>query len=75
MPATVSIQLDLPADWARFKMPRALDQRLGELLDKQDENGKLPAKERREAEALVQLSDMLSLMKLRARFSPIRKKR
>ena len=75
MPATASIEIDLPADWVRFKMPRALDERLSELLDKQDQDGKLTAKERREAEALVQLSDMLSVMKLRASFSRGRKKR
>ena len=75
MSASVSIELDLPKDWARFKMPRALDRRLTELLDKYDLEGKLTPKERKEAKALVELSDWLSLVKLRARFAPTRKKR
>jgi len=66
MSATVSVQLDLPKDW---------DRRLSELLDKQDQSGKLTAKERKEAEALVELSDWLSLAKLRARFAPRRRQR
>lgn len=75
MSASVSIELDLPNNWARFKLPRALDRRLTDLLDKQDLVGKLTPKERKEAEALVELSEWLSLMKLRARFAPARKKR
>jgi hypothetical protein len=75
MSASVSIELDLPKDWARFKMPRALDQRLTELLDKRDLQGKLTPKERKEAQALADLSEWLSLMKLRARFVPRRTKR
>jgi hypothetical protein len=35
-------------------------------LDRQDEQGSLSSQERREAEALVQLVDMLALMRLRA---------
>lgn len=66
----ISVQLDLPKAWASFKLPRALDRRLTELLDKQDLEGKLTAKERKEAEALVELSEWLSFMKLRARLSP-----
>ncbi len=47
-------------------MPAALDARLQELLDRQDDGAKLTRAERREAEALMELNDMLSLMKLRA---------
>jgi hypothetical protein len=63
----VLLQLDLPGDWRRFRMPRALGDRLQELLDRQDDGTKLTRAERREAEALVELADMLSLMKLRAK--------
>jgi hypothetical protein len=62
----VTLELDLPQDWRRFRLPAALDRRLTELLDRQDEEGKLSSAERREAKALAELSDMLSLMKLRA---------
>jgi hypothetical protein len=63
----VMVELDLPADWRNFRMPAALGRRLQTLLDKQDADRKLSAPERREAEALVELSEMLSLMKIRAR--------
>ena len=49
-----------------FRLPPALDARLQSLLDEQDENGKLSPQERREAKALTELVEMLSLMKLRA---------
>jgi hypothetical protein len=67
MPRPVLIELDLPRDWKRFQLPPALDDRLQELLDRQDRDGKLSRRERREAEALVELTDMLTLMKLRVR--------
>ncbi|MDA1139122.1 MAG: hypothetical protein O3B01_11115 [Planctomycetota bacterium] len=62
---SVTVQLQLPKDLEEFKLPPALHERLQELLDKQDEKGKLTSRERREAEALTQLVDMLALMKLR----------
>lgn len=64
--ASVVLELDLPKDWRKFQLPSALHDRLQELLDRQDQDGKLSRKERREAEALTELVDMLSLMKLRA---------
>ena len=64
--ASVVLELDLPKDWRRFQMPPALHDRLQELLDRQDSEGTLSRKERREAKALTELVDMLSLMKLRA---------
>lgn len=61
----VTVELDVPGDWRKFRLPSALDARLQELLDRQDNKGKLSRAERREAEALTQLVDMLSLMRLR----------
>ncbi len=66
MAQAVVVELDLPRDWRRFRMPPALHERLQDLLDRQDREGKLPPRERREAKALVELVDMLSLMKARA---------
>lgn len=63
----VLVELDLPKDLKRFSLPPALNDRLQELLDRQDLEGKLTRRERREAQALTQLVDMLSLMKLRVR--------
>jgi len=63
---SVVLKLDLPSDWKSFRFPKALDERLQELLNRQDESGKLSVREKREARALVELVDMLSLMKARA---------
>ena len=46
-------------------MPRSLQMRLQELLDRQDQTGKLTRRERQEANGLVELAEMLLLMKLR----------
>lgn len=64
--STVTLQLDLPEDWEGFRFPPALDARLQELLDRQDQQGSLSESERREAGALTELVDMLALLKARA---------
>jgi hypothetical protein len=53
-------------------MPPALHDRLQELLDRQDQTGKLSAKERREAAALTELVDLLALMRVRAELAAAR---
>jgi len=63
---TVTVELELLEDWQALRLPEALEERLQDLLDRQDEQGSLSSQERREAEALVQLVDMLALMRLRA---------
>ena len=63
----VLLQLDLPRDWRKFRLPNALDARLQALLDRQDHEGKLARAERHEAQALTELAEMLTLMKLRAK--------
>ena len=62
----VTIELEIPGDLARFRLPRALDQRLQDLLDRQDGGIALSQAERREAEALVEVADLLTLLRLRA---------
>jgi hypothetical protein len=64
--STVTVELELPEDWQALQLPDALHERLQDLLYRQDEQGSLSSQERREAEALVQLVDMLALMRLRA---------
>jgi hypothetical protein len=71
---SVLVELELPKDWRQFRLPSALHARLQELLDCQDRDGKLSPKERREATALVELVDMLSLMRLRAKLATTRRK-
>ena len=69
MSQSVMVQLDLPKDWRTFRIPRGLQARLQELLDRRDEVGKLTRRERQEANALVELAEMLTLMKLRVRLA------
>jgi hypothetical protein len=66
---TVLVELDLPKEWGKFRLPPALHSRLQELLDRQDQVGKLSPRDRREATALTQLVDFLSLMRLRAKLA------
>lgn len=68
--SSVTLQLELPDDWERFRLPPALNSRLQTLLDRQDQGATLSEAERNEAEALCDLVDMLALMKLRASDSP-----
>jgi hypothetical protein len=62
----ILVELEVPGDWAKFRLPPALNDRLQQLLDRQDAQGKLTRAERNEARALTELVDMLTLMKLRA---------
>lgn len=66
MSQVVSIQLEVPDDLARFRLPAALNARLQELLDRQDRGERLSAAERQQAEGLVDLAELLSLLRLRA---------
>jgi len=63
---TVSIEFDLPADLSRFRLPDAVDARLRTLLDRQDSGQPLTATERDEAEGLVNLAELLTLLRQRA---------
>jgi hypothetical protein len=58
--------LELPKELKFFRLPTAVDHRLQELLDRQDQGEKLSAAERREAEGLVVLAEALTLLRLRA---------
>jgi len=61
------MELELPEHLIRLELPEGVDRRLGSLLDKQDRGEALTDDERAEAEGLVELADLLSLIKLRAR--------
>jgi hypothetical protein len=63
---TVTIDVDLPAELSRFRLPQAVDARLQTLLDRQDLGQPLSAAERDEAEGLVDLAEFLTLLRLRA---------
>jgi len=66
MSHVVAIELEMPDDLARFRLPLAVNQRLQELLDRQDRGDRLTAAERKEAEGLVNLAELLSLLQQRA---------
>lgn len=66
MSQAVQIELEIPDDLARFRLPDGVQQRLHELLGRQDRGVPLSADERREAEGLVNLAELLSLLHLRA---------
>lgn len=59
----VLIELQMPEELAQFKLPHAVDARLQTLLDR---GGDLTPHERSEAEGLVHLAELLSLIQLRA---------
>lgn len=63
---TATIEIDLPADLAQFRLPSAVAARLQSLLDGQDNGQALTDAERSEAEGLVDLADLLTLLRLRA---------
>lgn len=61
-----AVEIQVPDDLAVLKLPHGVDRRLQDLLDKQDEGISLTEAERAEAEGLVELSEVLSLLKLRS---------
>lgn len=62
----VTIEVDLPSDLDRFRLPKAVADRLQGLLDRQDSGPPLTPTEREEAEGLVDLAELLTLLRLRA---------
>jgi hypothetical protein len=66
MAQAVQIQVEMPGDLARFRLPKGVEKRLQLLLDKQDRGQPLTTAEKREAAGLVDLSEVLSLLRLRA---------
>lgn len=66
MPKHARVEIEMPIAVERFKLPMGVHRRLQSLLDRQDAGEKLTAAERKEAEGLVELAEMLSLLRLRA---------
>jgi hypothetical protein len=66
MSQPVLVELEMPADLDQFRLPEGVNERLQELLDRQDEGEELTPAERREAEGLVNMAEFLSLLRLRA---------
>lgn len=66
MAQPVTVHLEVPGDLARFRLPEAVDRRLQQLLGKQSRAGGISDEERAEAEGLVDLAEMMTLLSLRA---------
>ena len=64
--SAVRVEIEMPGDLARFRLPAGVQQRLDALLDKQDDGTRLTDAEREEADGLVNLAEMLALLRLRA---------
>jgi hypothetical protein len=62
---SVKVEIEVPEDLARLHLPEGVDRRLQALLDKQDGGTPLTPDEQAEAEGLVDLADLLTLLSLR----------
>lgn len=63
---SLTVAIDPPADLARLRLPAAVADRSQSLLARQDRGVPLTAAERAEAEGSVDLSDLLTLLRMRA---------
>ncbi len=62
---TLTLEVELPDDLARLRLPAAVAARLQTLLDRQDAGTPLPTAEREEAQGLVDLAEFLTLLRMR----------
>ena len=60
------VEVEVPGDLDRLRLPVGVQSRLTELLDRQDSGQPLTEAERSEAEGLVDLAEWLMLLRLRA---------
>jgi hypothetical protein len=65
MSQAIQFELEVPDDLAEFRLPEGVQKRLQDLLDRQDRGHELTQAERKEAEGLVDLVDLLSLLRAR----------
>ncbi len=63
---TLTIEIDLPGELEKLRLPKAVAARLQSLLDRQDSGQPLTDAEREEAEGLANLAELLTLLRLRA---------
>lgn len=66
MAGSLLVEVQVPGDLERFQLPAGVQTRLQALLDKQDRGQPLTDAERDEAEGLVNLAELLTLLRLRA---------
>jgi hypothetical protein len=63
--AKIALEIEVPEELARLHLPEGVDRRLHALLDKQDGGTPLTPDEQAEADGLVELADLLTLLRLR----------
>jgi hypothetical protein len=61
----ILVEIEVPEVLDQFKHPPAVDKRLHKLLDRQDRRETLTTNEKDEAQGLVDLAELLSLLRLR----------
>jgi len=61
-----TLEVDLPDELSRHRLPAAVAARLQALLDRQDAGETLSTAERAEAQRLVDLAEFLTLLRLRS---------
>jgi hypothetical protein len=66
MSQAIQTEIEVPDDLARFHLPEGVQARLQQLLDRQDAGESLSDAERQEAEGLVDLAELLSLLQMRS---------
>lgn len=66
MSRAVVFEIEVPDTLEQLRLPVGVDERLTHLLDLQDEIGALTPDERREAEGLADLAELLSLLRVRS---------
>lgn len=66
MSQAIQLKVQMPGDLAKFRLPKGVQKRLHDLLDKQDQGDRLTPAEKREGEGLADLNDLLSLLRLRS---------
>ena len=63
---SIQLEIEMPDDLARFRLPEGVHHRLQALLDKRNGGLALTGDEEREAEGLVNLAELLTLLRLRS---------
>lgn len=63
---SITIELEAPGELSKFRLPKGVEHRLHDLLDKQDGGTALTSAECKEAEGLVNLAEMLSLLRTKS---------
>jgi hypothetical protein len=66
MASAIHFEIEVPDDLARFRLPEGVQNRLQALLDQQDAGQPLSEPEQKEAEGLVNVTELLSLLRLRS---------